>query len=397
MDPTLLTGPLLLGHLFNLFLYGIEILQVYLYHTSFPNDRPWTRRLVGLVLLLDTLQTCFAMHNAWKILGSGWGDQNMLLNPEWSWGSVPLFTGLVSFLVQGFYAYRILKLIQSKFAKYIVALVVILSITQCVCGVTSGVYYAMASFKGTKHRVTAITTVWLGGTALCDLVISATIVTFLLIKISGFKPTDNVVTKVIKMTVEIGAITTSAASADLILFLLFPGNNLHLIFCIPLAKLYSNTLLAMLNARKGSFLQNETKQSDMETLPTIINIRQPVPQYDKSSKRKSTSSSFRSPSPTGSIGTLRLSGDFRDTKAQATVAMTRATPISILKKPTPAFQPSVPMVTLPTTDSAPKSTSTRLPRPTKSQANADFDDQLPSHLDLTVDESFRKRFMNKFR
>jgi hypothetical protein len=138
--------------------------------------------------------------------------------------------------------------------------------------------------------------------------------------------------------------------------------------CIPLAKIYSNTLLAMLNARKGSFLQNETKESDMDTLPTVINIRQPVPQYDKNSVRKSTSSSFRSPSPTGSIGTIRLSGDFRDTKAQAMATMMK-TPISILKKPTPTFQPSVPMVPLQTANSAQKSSSARtpaVPRPTKS-------------------------------
>jgi hypothetical protein len=65
-----------------------------LYHTCFPNDRPWTRRLVYSVLFFDTLQTGFAIHNAWKLLGSGWGDQQLLLNPEWSWGSVPLFTGI---------------------------------------------------------------------------------------------------------------------------------------------------------------------------------------------------------------------------------------------------------------------------------------------------------------
>lgn len=50
-----------------------------------------------------------------------------------------------------------------------------------------------------------------------------------MIKIAGFTPTDNVVSKVICMTVEIGAVTTSAATADLILFLAYPSNNLHMI------------------------------------------------------------------------------------------------------------------------------------------------------------------------
>jgi len=103
-------------------------------------------------------------------------------------------------------------------------------------------------------------------------------------QISGFTRTDTVVQKVIKMTVETGAITTSAATADLVLFLVYPNTNLHfmlygtlstvvvftfsrLVSCIPLAKLYSNTLIAMLNARKGSLLP---AASVTGTLPIII-------------------------------------------------------------------------------------------------------------------------------
>lgn len=46
------------------------------------------------VVILDTLQTGFAIHNAWQVLGSGWGTPSAVLKPEWSWGSVPLFTGI---------------------------------------------------------------------------------------------------------------------------------------------------------------------------------------------------------------------------------------------------------------------------------------------------------------
>ncbi|KAG8759284.1 hypothetical protein FRC14_006284 [Serendipita sp. 396] len=199
------------------------------YWTAFPDDKPWTRRLVYSVILLDTLQTGFTIHNAWRILGSGWGNQDIVLHPEWSWGSVPLFTGLVSLLVQGFYAYRISMLIQSRLTKWIIALILLISAAQCASGIFSGIYYAFGAFTGSGHTVAAVTTIWLGGTALCDLIITTAIVSFLMIKIAGFKPTDNVVSKVIKMTVETGALTTSFATADLILFLLFPATNLHLI------------------------------------------------------------------------------------------------------------------------------------------------------------------------
>ncbi|KAG8815363.1 hypothetical protein FRC19_001087, partial [Serendipita sp. 401] len=381
------TGPLLLGHIFNSFLYGIELMQFSRYWTAFPDDKPWTRRLVYSVILLDTLQTGFTIHNAWRILGSGWGNQDIVLHPEWSWGSVPLFTGLVSLLVQGFYAYRISMLIQSRLTKWIIALILLISAAQCASGIFSGIYYAFGAFTGSGHTVAAVTTIWLGGTALCDLIITTAIVSFLMIKIAGFKPTDNVVSKVIKMTVETGALTTSFATADLILFLLFPATNLHLIFCIPLAKLYSNTLLAMLNARKGTFMQDTSGGEG--SLP--ISIRQTEKRYSQSTGASvidiSANAKFQAPPvPALPMRTVRLEKPHH----------TKTTAVAGVSVP-----PLAKSAGHKRTESKQRLTDAfrfidRGGRPSKEQANADFDSDLPSILDLSADRSFRTRFLNKF-
>jgi hypothetical protein len=49
-----------------------------------------------------------------------------------------------------------------------------------------------------------------------------------MIKLAGFTPTDNVISKIIRKTVEIGVLTTSIATVDLILYLVYPSNNLHM-------------------------------------------------------------------------------------------------------------------------------------------------------------------------
>ncbi|KAG8822123.1 hypothetical protein FRC17_009647 [Serendipita sp. 399] len=361
-NPTLLTGPLLLGHIFNSFLYGIELMQFSRYWTVFPDDKPWTRRLVYTVIVLDTLQSGFAIHNAWRILGSGWGNQNLVLHPEWSWGSVPLFTGLAA--------------------------------AQCACGVASGVYYAFGAFTGAGHTIAALNTVWLGGTALCDLIITTAIVSFLLIKIAGFKPTDNVVSKVIKMTVETGALTTSFATADLILFLLFPATNLHLIFCIPLAKLYSNTLLAMLNARKGTFLHDTSGAGP--SLP--LSIHQPAKSQSQSTVNSIIDISVKPPIQTVPLPTKgTVVGSFEKQSHQAKVNTTTTSPSRehVLAPPLPAFAKHGRNRSKQRLTESSKSTD-HAARPTKAQANADFDSGLPSILDLSVDKSFRARFLNKF-
>ncbi|CAG7850922.1 SubName: Full=Uncharacterized protein {ECO:0000313/EMBL:CCA72022.1} [Serendipita indica DSM 11827] len=434
-DPTLLTGPLLLGHILNSFLYGIELIQFYRYRTAFRDDKAWNRRLVLTIVILDTLQTGFSLHNAWMALGSGWGREDEILHPEWTWGSVPLFTGIVSFLVQGFYAFRISKLVESRYTKYIVSVIVLVSIAQGFCGIFSGIYYAIGSFRKAQYTIAAVTTTWLGGTALCDLMISTTIVAYLMIQLAAFKPKDTVVSRVIQMTVTTSLLTTSFASADLVLFLLYPNNNLHLIFCIPLAKLYSNTLLAMLNARKGSFLQDDPAEASTSVR---VSFRKP----EKIQREPSADESF-------STGEPKAERD-EDTSSSIThVPPPLPAPISTAP-PSSSRPPVIPPTAVSTTirwDASARMETGNIPRspmgsnlarrrssaniqplamatqsglasqkrkdhtprgvgpsssgksrPTKSQANADFDSQLPSILDLSVDDdSFRTRFLNKFR
>lgn len=65
------------------------------------------------------------------------------------------------------------------------------------------------------------------------------------------------------MTVETGLVTTTAAIAELILFLVFQKNNLHMIPALALAKLYTNTLLATFNSRSVAF-GGSTSKTDAE-------------------------------------------------------------------------------------------------------------------------------------
>lgn len=70
---------------------------------------------------------------------------------------------------------------------------------------------------------------------------------------TGFSQTDTVITKLIRMTVETGLVTTTAAITELILYLVYQRNNLHMIPALALAKLYTNTLLATFNSRSIAF------------------------------------------------------------------------------------------------------------------------------------------------
>ncbi|KZP33396.1 hypothetical protein FIBSPDRAFT_1035981 [Athelia psychrophila] len=68
---------------------------------------------------------------------------------------------------------------------------------------------------------------------------------------TGFSSTSNdIVNKIIRLTVQTGAITAIWAAIDLIVYLT-DNTGTHLIFNVPLSKLYSNSLMSSLNTRKG--------------------------------------------------------------------------------------------------------------------------------------------------
>ncbi|CAE6511105.1 unnamed protein product [Rhizoctonia solani] len=249
-DIQLITGPLLLGYLFNWGLFGILILQVYIYYLSFPNDSRIIKSLVYGLFLVDCVQTALTTHNAWHFLSRGWGDLRVLSDPGWSWIAVPLLSGIVSSTVQLFFAWRIWVLSRSI---PLAGLIVAIAITQGLCAMYSGIKFAILNDITKIATLFPTATVWLGGSALCDFLITISMVTFLARASTGFSQTDSVITKLIRMTVETGLVTTTAAITELILYLVYQKNNLHMIPALALAKLYTNTLLATFNSRSVAF------------------------------------------------------------------------------------------------------------------------------------------------
>ncbi|KAJ8517243.1 hypothetical protein ONZ45_g5544 [Pleurotus djamor] len=224
-----LTGPLLLGHFFNWGLFGALIVQTYVYYLAFPNDRLLPKTIVYSVLVIEVLQTVLATRDAFRNFGTGWG--NMIDLAE-------------------------------------------LSLVQGVAGIWTGIY---AHFIGVFSEVTKhtknTTIVWLGGTALCDVIIAASMIYFLSKSRTGFRQTNVLLTKLVRIVIETGLTCATFAVLDLILFLAFQETNYHLAPSVALSKLYSNSLLVVLNARVRMVNGRETRAATQDmtlssTLPT---------------------------------------------------------------------------------------------------------------------------------
>ncbi|GAW02713.1 hypothetical protein LENED_004380 [Lentinula edodes] len=216
-----LAGPRLIGILFNWSLLGVLTTQVYIYYLNFPKDLKWHKVLVYIVYLLDWAQTCSATYDA--------------------------FHCVIAAIVQAFFAWRIWRLTLSRI---ISILIVLLALLQLGGGIAVGIFvWRDSSEVARSDGLVSAVGVRLAGSAFADTVIAISMTYFLLrSKSQVMGHMNNVVTRLIRLTIETGTMTAIAAIVDLVFFLK-ATNGLHQVSGVILCKLYSNSLLVLFNNR----------------------------------------------------------------------------------------------------------------------------------------------------
>ncbi|KAJ3901647.1 hypothetical protein F5879DRAFT_312173 [Lentinula edodes] len=242
-----LAGPRLIGILFNWSLLGVLTTQVYIYYLNFPKDLKWHKVLVYIVYLLDWAQTCSATYDAFHWFVYGWGSIDALYDLYSTFLNVPILSSVIAAIVQAFFAWRIWRLTQSRI---ISILIVLLALLQLGGGIAVGIFvWRDSSEVARSDGLVSAVGVRLAGSAFADTVIAISMTYFLLrSKSQVMGHMNNVVTRLIRLTIETGTMTAIAAIVDLVFFLK-ATNGLHQVSGVILCKLYSNSLLVLFNNR----------------------------------------------------------------------------------------------------------------------------------------------------
>ncbi|KAF9258145.1 hypothetical protein L218DRAFT_964739 [Marasmius fiardii PR-910] len=240
------SGPLIITFMLGSILYGVSVLQVYTYYLAFPNDRKAIKFLVYFVFLLDTTQSIIFFRDAYTIFGPGFGDMAALRAAQLSGVSVPILTGLISLIVQSFYCYQIQVISRS----YIRSLMILsIALTQFVAAIVEGVFIFKIDNSAILQQLTLVPcTIWLVGSALCDTIIAIAMTYHLINASSGLKG-NVIITRLVRLVIETGSLTATVATIDAVLFIAVKKYPFHMIPSRCLAKLYSNTLMVILNSR----------------------------------------------------------------------------------------------------------------------------------------------------
>ncbi|KAH9035520.1 hypothetical protein EDB85DRAFT_2143686 [Lactarius pseudohatsudake] len=240
-----ITAPMLLGSLWNWTLYGVLIVQLYVYSYNFQGDRTPLKLLVYSVFLIETLQTALTGADLYYWLVSGFGNLERLTSPHLSGFDVPIIGSIVSMAVQFFFVYRIWVL-SGRSSWFLIC-----SITAAVAACYGGVYvYLHKKFvSGRVLKVLALT--WLSGNALGDILIAGSMLFHLGRRRSegGGNFSDHALSKVVRLTVETNVLTTTVGIISLLMVAVFPDKRWFTCPTAIIGKLYSNTLLVSLNNR----------------------------------------------------------------------------------------------------------------------------------------------------
>ncbi|KAF7316421.1 hypothetical protein MIND_00160900 [Mycena indigotica] len=262
-------GPLFVGLFFNSILFGtpralmktsptgltfqfkgIMIIQTYLYFITYRSDKAWTKIFVFCVFVLDTLNTAFDFAYLYECLIVHYGDVAKLTRANWLFATDPVMTVLTR-------------------NRWLVGAVIASVLVAFAGGVATSIEVHMHPRFLDFIKFESVVIIWLAASAIADIFITTILVIHLVSKShkTGLAGTDMLVDQIIRsksivsppwwsipddphsqVTVQTGLATSLCATIDLILFLTDPV-ALHLIFNIPLCKLYTNSLLSSLNAR----------------------------------------------------------------------------------------------------------------------------------------------------
>ncbi|KAJ7207114.1 hypothetical protein GGX14DRAFT_118532 [Mycena pura] len=244
------TIPVFIGTIVNWGLLGTLAVQVYIYFVAFPGDPRSTKTIVALIVIAEVLQTLGDSRDTLRSFGTEWGNPDVLDEVGWAWFSVPILGSLIACMGQLFFARRIYLVSKGLCVPAVIA---VITVVQFGAGIWTGVDIVQAKrFSLLVFRLFRPPVVWLSATALSDLlIVGAT--AFYLNKARpkpGFNHTTDVtVSRIIKLSVETGLFCALSALAVLALFVAYDGNNYHLGVCIWLSKVYSNSIMVILNSR----------------------------------------------------------------------------------------------------------------------------------------------------
>ncbi|KAJ3842340.1 hypothetical protein F5878DRAFT_607964 [Lentinula raphanica] len=243
-------GALLIGSLSASFLSGAVTIQSLVYHKLYPTDEAALKILVLAIWLLDACHTGFIWASQWEYFIAFYGNEGKIDYIPTTLALSIATTGILTFLVQSFFAHRIFLLSKRKWS--VVAPVVIFAVLRLMsAAATTGTMLHYRSFIQFRDNVRWLFTLGLALSSMVDIWITSSL--FILLKRSKLEggSLDGVIDTLILYTFETGSVTCAATVVSMICWIVIPTELIFMALHFVIGKFYATSLLVTLNTRRG--------------------------------------------------------------------------------------------------------------------------------------------------
>lgn len=240
-------GAAYLGVVVSSFLFGVTTLQVYIYYQYFGSDDKLQNRIVvPLLWVMDAFHIALAIHAVYFYLV----HQLPFIYIIWSMRLQLTLVVLIAVTVTSLYALRIWYLAYHprRFLLYFLVVAQLLELTAGFLEVYT--FFAVTTHVEIHHYVWKIQFA-LASHAAIDCFLAITICYYLQTGRTGFSTMDTTVFKLIINVMASGVATSVCALAILVAITMAPSSQIWVAFYCVLSKLYVNSFLAVLNARRS--------------------------------------------------------------------------------------------------------------------------------------------------
>ncbi|TDL20087.1 hypothetical protein BD410DRAFT_805328 [Rickenella mellea] len=208
-----------------------------------------THNQVLLVWALDTTHQALITHTAYTYLVTWYGQpaQLAIIVPSLLWEVV--FSALICFLVQSFLVMRIWRLSHKNIwlvggIMFLVVAELALSMLYVGEAIPLKTYAALTKIVNLSRTLNALA-------AVSDVAIAGALIFLLNSQRTGFRSSETIINRLILFTMNTGLLTSICAIMSLITITVLPTTFVYISFYVTVSRLYTNSLLATLNARKG--------------------------------------------------------------------------------------------------------------------------------------------------
>ncbi|RDX54474.1 hypothetical protein OH76DRAFT_1397786 [Lentinus brumalis] len=242
-------GAAYVGNIVAACLYGLTTLQTYTYYNRSPKDPVVLKTLVAILWVLDTLHLAFVSHTVYEYCVADFGNLIALLEPTWSVLAQVIVTGVSDGIVRGIFCHRIWILSE----QHVPTLMVLAGSSLLAFGCSLAfpiVGFRYTTFVGLQ-QISWILYLGLSTVVLSDVLISAALCVLLAKRRGNFRRANSIVRNLIMYSINTCLLTTLCSLAALVAYAASPHTFIYISFYFLLPKLFLNSLLATLNARKS--------------------------------------------------------------------------------------------------------------------------------------------------